>query len=705
MARQTWIASVAVFAAASLCSCPSGLDGAADGAQNLPPNQNIGQGFEPGVALSSALGNDLSACGGVIPGATGQPDLEVMFFAFTTDTPANDADGSGAPLVRETPPPVDNNGTSDVFVAAVIQSSNPGSSTPNAFSQALAPVYRHPRCVTCHSFHYAGGFGSGGQHTGGDSTATNAGCGSGSCHDTDIGTFNGNAIDWRSPLVSQGDFDFRNKSTRELYDMTRAFGDDAEVVDHLLTDDKIFWGLDLGLDPFSGNLGDVPITKAQWDALVLSWEAGGFLFDTSGAVQDITLVSREAFNGVPGFAGNGSSIAPNAVYVPDAAYNPNSTAAQIAGRLHIVYATMATDVDPVFGDFNARRDIVRTLVEVRMNEEPTSGLPEVGRLNLLVRETQNVRISMAANGIAEANGDSEKPVISADATWVAYESLATNLVSGFVDGNGPLEPDVFAFRASGPVRRLVSRTSSSASVGGNGPSRNAHISKSGEVVAYESTADDLVAAVVGNGEQNIVYALGLDQAPQTVVNHYASVDSNGVLASGGTCSQPSVAFVGGSARIAFTSDKNNLVTGSIGAPNTQIYLHRHLGATDIVSRRGGAAGNGDSLRPTFALDGSELVFESAARNLDTVRPVDSNGVSDVLRFDVTRFELDGTRVLERISIAADGSDADGASSAPLIGTFVRSPLTFDGGNFASFRTSATNVGAAENTDAVLVFLE
>ena len=68
-------------------------------------------------------------CGGVIPGAPGNPDLEVVFFVFTTAADANDADGNGAPLVRETPPPVDNNGAPDVFLAAVDGAADP--STPS----------------------------------------------------------------------------------------------------------------------------------------------------------------------------------------------------------------------------------------------------------------------------------------------------------------------------------------------------------------------------------------------------------------------------------------------------------------------------------------------------------------------------------------------------------------------------------------------
>ncbi|MEO6710236.1 MAG: hypothetical protein ABIP42_11715, partial [Planctomycetota bacterium] len=371
-----------------LCSCPSGLDRPSTASANLPPNENFGQGFEPGLALTSPIGDDGALCGGVIPGATPAQDLNLAFCVFTTAASASDADGNGAPLVRETPPPVDTNAASDVFVAAVIRSSNAGSPTPNAFTQAIAPVMRHPRCTTCHSFHYAGGFGSANQHTGGNSNGTNVGCLG--CHSQiAIGSSEtGGAIDWRAPTPAQGNLDFRTKTTLELYnDVLANLGQPGQVVDHLKSDDRIFWAIDLGIVPSNppSNAGDVPITKAQWNLLVDAWAAGGFIFDTSGAVQDITLASRKrdaSFNQT----GNGASFSPHAVYVPDAGYNPNLTTPQIAGRIHVVFASASSDLLQLVGAPSTNNDIWHATIEVRMNEEPQAGQPDPGRINLLARQ-------------------------------------------------------------------------------------------------------------------------------------------------------------------------------------------------------------------------------------------------------------------------------------------------------------------------------
>src|SRR5690349_1685984 len=136
--RLVRVGSLAVLLLA-LCACPSGLDRASTAAFNLPTNENVGQGFEPGLAPSAPLADDIALCGGVIPGPTAAQDLPLAFVVFTTAAPAPDGDGQGHPLVRETPPPADANGARDVFVAAVRRSANAGNTTPNAFTQALLP--------------------------------------------------------------------------------------------------------------------------------------------------------------------------------------------------------------------------------------------------------------------------------------------------------------------------------------------------------------------------------------------------------------------------------------------------------------------------------------------------------------------------------------------------------------------------------------
>ncbi|HUR28762.1 MAG TPA: hypothetical protein VM509_11290 [Planctomycetota bacterium] len=696
MATRRIAASLGAGLALTLCACPSGLDRASTNTLNLPANENFGQGFEPGLAPTAALGDDAVICAGVIPGATPAQDLALAFFVFTTAASATDADGQGHPLVRETPPPVDTNGASDVFVAAVVRSANAGSTTPNAFTQAVLPVMRHPRCLTCHSFHYPGSFGTGGQHTGGNSFGANVGCLG--CHNqNNIGSGqNGGAIDWRAPTVSQGDLDFRNKTAQQLFDMVMDnLGQPTQVVQHLKDDDRIFWALDLGIVPSNppSNIGDVPITKVQWDGLVDAWAAGNFTFDTSGAVQDITLVSRRR---EPQFnqAGSGASFAPHAVYVPNVGYVPSNSSPQIAGRIHVVFASAATDFLTPAGLPSTRQDVWHATIEVRMNEDPQTGQAAPGDLNLLAKQSLLERVSHSA-AAAPGNGDSDHPRIACDASKIVFDSEATNLVAGF---GGPANSNVF-IAAPGGNPTLVSHSAGAPATGGNGDSRNPSLSALSQAVVYETLATDVFASSPGNAVQNIAVSM-----PPAATATLASVDSAGIPGTGGACRRPSVFITDvGSPLVVFESDKLGLVSDAGVIAATQIYLNVD-GTTRLLTRKGAAPGNGPSTRPALSLDGRTLVFQSTASNLDTIRPFDANGASDVLRCDVAGLLASGTTLIERLSIAPDGSDGDAASDRPLITDFVRTPLLFDGGTLGLYRTQATNVGAAVNTDAMFVFL-
>lgn len=688
-------ALVPALAVLILTACPSGIDLPSEDSQDLPPNTNVSQGFEPGLTPTSPVTADGALCGGILPGAIGQPDVELVFYAFASAVNAGDGTGAGNPFVRETPPPTDGNGANDVFLAAVVRSSNPGSTVPNAFTQTLAPVMRHPRCVSCHSFHYPGGSGSGGTHTGGNSNGTNNGCAN--CHDASIGLSElGGLIDWRSPTPAQGDFDFRNKTTQQLYDATMAIST-PDPVTHLKSDDRIFWGIELGLDPNGSNMGDVPITKAQWDVLVDAWAAGGFLFDTSGAVRDLTLVSVRA---AAAASGDGASFHPHAVYVPEPAYDPNSTAPQVAGRVFVTFASDATDLLTGVGAASVARDVWRATIEVRMNEEPQAGLADPGKLNLKVRQDLLQRMSRSPVG-APGDDDSDHPRLTADGAQVAFDSLATNLVAGFLDLNGAGSPDVYLAQAGTNNTTLVSHANGFTNRGGNGASQNPSVSALAEAVVFETLADNIVPAGTLNGVRNVALAQppgGLNSTSMV------SVDTLGALATGGDCRNPSV-FVDalGAAIVVFESDKQNLVDDVAPTLFTQLYA-RAGGVTQMLTRRKAKGGNGASTTPSLSADGRTVVFQSAATNLDTVRPQDRNGVVDVMRLDLEGLLATGTRTIERFSIAPDGSDGDGASFAPAVAAVASAPLAFSGSAVALFQTQATNTGKATNSDTILVFL-
>lgn len=95
------------------------------------------------------------------------------------------------------------------------------------------------------------------------------------------------------------------------------------------------------------------------------------------------------------------------------------------------------------------------------------------------------RISLGAGG-AQLNNTSRYGKITPDGRYVAFESLATNLVGG--DGNGTI--DVFVRDLQAGTTRLVSRASGGGT--GNGQSHRHFISATGQVVVFDSAATDLV---------------------------------------------------------------------------------------------------------------------------------------------------------------------------------------------------------------------
>ncbi len=111
-----------------------------------------------------------------------------------------------------------------------------------------------------------------------------------------------------------------------------------------------------------------------------------------------------------------------------------------------------------------------------------------GRCDVFVhdRETgETTRVSVDSSG-TQSNGLSEFPAISGDGRYVAFQSVASNLVPG--DTNGDMDIFVHDGQTGSTTRMTVDSTGAQ----GNGRSTNAAISGDGRYVAFDSMASDLV---------------------------------------------------------------------------------------------------------------------------------------------------------------------------------------------------------------------
>jgi len=108
------------------------------------------------------------------------------------------------------------------------------------------------------------------------------------------------------------------------------------------------------------------------------------------------------------------------------------------------------------------------------------------------------RVSVSSSG-GQGNRGSAYPVLSADGRFVAFDSRASNLVPG--DTNGTT--DVFAHdRRTGATRRV---SVSSGGRRGNGESFGPALSADGRLVAFHSSASDLVPGDINDAYDVFVH--------------------------------------------------------------------------------------------------------------------------------------------------------------------------------------------------------
>ncbi len=179
----------------------------------------------------------------------------------------------------------------------------------------------------------------------------------------------------------------------------------------------------------------------------------------------------------------------------------------------------------------------------------------------------------------------------------------------------------------------------------------ASVSDDGGVVAFSSSAWDLVDAAVG--EQDDIYVRDVARGRIEVV----SQGVGGAPADGGSLQ----ANVSGDGRtVVFVSYATNLVDDVVAdGRSAQVYA-RDLttGRTTLVSRAldGGAADAG-ALQPKVSDDGRYVVWHSGASNLVED---DTNGALDIFVADRQ------SGAIRRVSVAADGTQSDGTSAFPQI---------------------------------------
>lgn len=232
-----------------------------------------------------------------------------------------------------------------------------------------------------------------------------------------------------------------------------------------------------------------------------------------------------------------------------------------------------------------------------------SALDENGFPDIYVHTISTGDTIIISNGMSgqPANGASSSPAISTDGKFVAFHSLASNLVAN--DTNA--KSDVFVYDMT---TKLIKRVSvSSTGIQGNGNSYQPSLSADGRYVAYQTEAEN-IAIGDSNGVSDIVV---YDR--QTGAVSRMSLDSQGRQSNGASIN-PCIS--GDALFVVFESKATTLVNGDFNGVS-DIFLRDIAAAktTRISINDAGFEANDDSYNPVISSDARFIAFESRARNL------------------------------------------------------------------------------------------
>ncbi len=296
--------------------------------------------------------------------------------------------------------------------------------------------------------------------------------------------------------------------------------------------------------------------------------------------------------------------------------------------------------------------------------------------DVFVHDIQNkltMRISVASNG-SQGNDESSEPSISIDGRYVAFYSFANNLVDGDTNGRS----DIFLHdRETGQTERISVDSSGNQ---GDGNSWNSSLSLDARFVAFGSYATNLVA-----GDTNWVGDVFVHDR-QTNITTRVSVASDGSQSqSPGSSLFPSISNDG--RYVAFASYADNLA--SIDTDYlSDIFVHdRQTGETQCVSiASDGTKGNGESEQLSISADGRYIAFMSEANNLVIG---DTNGYWDIFVHDRQSGKT------QRVSVDTNGIQGNEDSYFPTVSA--------DGSNVAFF-SYADNLVTGDINESSDVFV-
>jgi hypothetical protein len=288
------------------------------------------------------------------------------------------------------------------------------------------------------------------------------------------------------------------------------------------------------------------------------------------------------------------------------------------------------------------------------------------------------RASIASDG-TEGNAASDEAVLSGDSSFVIFSSTASSLDEN--DTNAKRDVFIRSLATAGTKRISISGKDEE----GNGDSgvplsgeRSLCIASDGVFAAFTSSATNLVVDDLNAATDIFLYSNATDSL--TLI----SASTEGAQADGESFG-PSMSSAG--SKVVFTSRATNLVSGDTNGVADIFVKTISGGALSRVSvAADGTQANGASRGAVISGDGTVVAFVSDATNLVAG---DTNGVADIFIKNLT------SGAITRVSVATDGTAANGASSIAAINS---------DGTVIAFQSDATNLVSGDTNGVADVFV-
>ena len=287
---------------------------------------------------------------------------------------------------------------------------------------------------------------------------------------------------------------------------------------------------------------------------------------------------------------------------------------------------------------------------------------DAGGWDIFVRDLQLGTTEKASftDSEGQADGNNWEPSISDDGNMVAFYSSANNLTPA----DQTIHSDVFLRDRTAGTTTLLSV--SSAEVQSDYPSNSTSISADGLKVAFISGGTNLVP-----NDPSGYDAFVRDVAAGTTERVSVSSDETGANSSS---ANPSIS--GNGRFVAFDTYSTNLVPNDTTSTSDVFVRDLLLGTTERVSVTTAGAGSalGNSFDPSINADGGVVAFQSVAVDLvsdDTnlksdvfvhAYDIDLDGISDYSDNCPTVANTDGQAVDQDGDIAGDACDAPGTGN-------------------------------------------